>query len=294
MYFCTTAPLFVAAINSAIPKYLKLLAAMAIGFACIGVVLTISRTGVVTVGLVLLLTTLATLSYRMSIRRVVVGAVILAAATGILAKSWGTLKARFETASLKSEAGKGHSQGRGYYFRIAAAIVGDRWWFGVGPNNWSYLVSNRYGPRLGWRFVPYVGTGREPSDNVPPGANLDEAQAAPAHSLGALTAGEMGIPGLVLFGFLWIRWFQMGLGFLWPRTPDPMRRFGVGLLACTIGIFLQSFTEWVFWQTPIYFTFHILLGALASLYYAKHQAHKARATHGLQEGTAPLLAQAQT
>jgi hypothetical protein len=40
------------------------------------------------------------------------------------------------------------------------------------------------------------------------------AQAAPAHSLAALTVGELGIPGLVLLTVLWLRWFQMGSSFL--------------------------------------------------------------------------------
>ena len=37
----------------------------------------------------------------------------------------------------------------------------------------------------------------------------------------------------------------------------------------------QSLTEWVFRQAPIYFLFHILLGALASLYYLKRQEARA-------------------
>ncbi len=81
----------------------------------------------------------------------------------------------------------------------------------------------------------------------------------------------MGIPGLVLFTLLWLRWFQMGASFFWKRTPDPMRRMGIGFFFGTCGIFLQSMTEWVYHQTPIFFTFHIILGALASLYYLKKQ-----------------------
>ena len=35
------------------------------------------------------------------------------------------------------------------------------------------------------------------------------------------------------------------------------------------GTFFQSMTEWVFHQTPIFFTFNILLGVLASLIYLR-------------------------
>jgi hypothetical protein len=89
--------------------------------------------------------------------------------------------------------------------------------------------------------------------------------AAPAHNLAALTLGELGVPGLALFGLLWGRWFLMGAAFLrWPRI-EPMRVMGVGIFFGTCGIFGQSLTEWVYRQTPILFTFSILLGALASL-----------------------------
>jgi hypothetical protein len=66
----------------------------------------------------------------------------------------------------------------------------------------------------------------------------------------------------------------MGAVFLWTRTVDPLRRIGVGLLFGTLGIFLQSVTEWVFHQTAIYFTFHIMLGVLASLYYLRKKARR--------------------
>lgn len=50
-----------------------------------------------------------------------------------------------------------------------------------------------------------------------------------------------------------------------------MRRLGVGILFGFGGIFLQSLTEWVFRQSPIYYVFQVLLGTLASLYYIKRQ-----------------------
>src|SRR5258705_2868588 len=199
---------------------------------------------------------------------------IVCAAAGVTAKSWKTLETRFKMSSVKDEYGNNKNMGRGYYIRVAKAIAEDQL-FGVGLNNWSYWVSQKYGPKLGYEFVPYRGTDREPSTVIPPGRNIDEAQAAPAHSLGALTVGELGIPGLVLFSFLWLRWFQMASSFLWKRTADPMRRIGIGLLFALCGIFLQSLTEWVFRHSPIYYTIHIRLGVLASLYYMKKQAKRA-------------------
>jgi hypothetical protein len=125
---------------------------------------------------------------------------------------------------------------------------------------------------LGYRFVPYKGTDYEPSDVVPPDSNVDMAQAAPAHNLGALTLGELGIPGLFLFALVWVRWFQMGASFISKKLPDPMRRVPIGIFFGFCGMFLQCLTEWVFRHVPLYYVFHVLLGALMSLYFIKRQA----------------------
>jgi hypothetical protein len=100
------------------------------------------------------------------------------------------------------------------------------------------------------------------------------AFAAPAHSLAALTAGELGWLGLLAFGLVWLRWFLMGMKFLWRRSPETMHRLGVGFFFAICAIFLQSVTEWVYRQTQILFTFHVLLGALASLCYFRRQARR--------------------
>ncbi len=273
VFFVTVTPVLAAGINSDLPKKFKALFAMAIALACVGVILTISRTGVVTIGLALLGVCFTTMSWRITARKVAISAVVLLAAAGALGKSWKTLSARFAESNLKEEYENKHNMGRGYYIRLAQTISQDRL-FGVGLNNWSFGVSNQYGPRLGYRFVPYKGTDKEPSTVVPADSNVDEAQAAPAHSLGALTLGELGVPGFLLFALLWLRWFQMAFGFLLKRRSDPMMRIGAGLFFGLLALFLHSLTEWVFRQSPIYYVVNILLGTLASLYYLKRRAKK--------------------
>lgn len=275
MYLCTTAPVFVAAITSRFPKYLKALGVLAIAFAFLGVILSISRAGLIDILIMLFAATVTTISYRPSFRRVLIVLIVCAGIGGALAKSWKTIGARFEGDSLKNEYSSKHVQNRGYYIRIALAIANDSW-FGVGPNNWSYLVSNKYGPRLGWHFVPYMDTDQAPSQIVPAGRDIDEPQAAPAHSLAALTTGEMGFGGLAVFTLLWLRWLLMGASFLWPRTADPLRRMGVGIFFGMCGTFFQSFTEWVFHQSPIFFTFNIMVGVLAALCYLRKCERRAR------------------
>lgn len=275
MYLCTTAPVLVAAMTSKCSKYLKALAAAGVGIAFIGVILTISRAGLMAMLLMLFATVITTISYRITLKKVLISLAVMLVMGGALAKAWKTVGERFAHDSLKNEYGAKHEQNRGYYIRIAAAIAEDSS-FGVGLNNWSYWVSNKYGPRLGWYFIPYLTTDQKPGQKVPPGRNIDDPQAAPAHSLPALTAGEMGLGGLILLGFLWARWLFLGATFLWPRTPDPMRRIAVGIFFGMCGTLFQSMTEWVFRQTPIYFTFHILLGVLVSLAYIRKRERRAR------------------
>jgi hypothetical protein len=281
MLLCLTAPLLVAAFNANLPKLLKVACAAVLPLVCVAEILTISRAGLVILPTVLIGTALFTMSFRITPRKIAIVLVALVGVTAITAKAWNSIVARFDEATLKEEYGKKRNMGRGYYLTIAASIASEEP-FGVGFNNWSYWVSNKYGPRHGYRFVPYLGPDREPSWDLPPNANVDEAQAAPAHNLGALTLGELGIPGLILFGLLWLRWFQMGATFLWPRIPEPMRRLGIGLFFGLVGVALHSWTEWAVRQTGTYYVFHILLGALAALYYAKRQEKK-RMRNALQE-----------
>ncbi len=273
MYLCMVSPVFVAAITSDFQKWVKRLCAAALLLGALGVILTISRAGVAAMVTVLAGAAIACTSLaEITPKKICVGLVAVLVAVGIFAKAWNTLESRYKEASLSEEYDTSpKTQGRGYYILLAKTIAGDRW-LGVGLNNWSYWVSNEYGPKLGWHFVPYIGTENYPSDVVPSGrGNLDAAQAAPAHNLGALTLGELGIPGFIIFAFVWMRWFQMGASFLWKRFSDPEVRMGIGFFFACWGVFLQSLTEWVYRQTAIFFTFNIILGALASLYCLKRR-----------------------
>jgi hypothetical protein len=271
---CTTTPLMVTALTSRLPRVLKWLCACAIPLALVAEIMTISRAGVAIMALVLFLAVISTIKFQITPRTVAITLVVLVGVAGLAAKSWKTLSERFGESTMAQEYGNKKNMGRGYYIRMAKAIAKD-YFFGVGLNNWSYWVSNKIGPQHGYKFVAYKGTDRAPSDHVPSDSNVDEAQAAPAHNLGALTLGELGIPGLVLFAFIWLRWFQMGGSFLFRRDPDPMRRMGIGLFFGFCGMFLQCLTEWVYRHLPLYYTIHIMLGVLMSLYFIKQKAVRA-------------------
>jgi hypothetical protein len=208
---------------------------------------------------------------------------------GLAIKTWDSLKARYAEATFKDEYLDDQQEGRGYYFRVAKVIVEDRF-FGVGLNNWSYWVSKKYGAMVGRPYDDYEAIqGKQPDEQT-----VGElVWAAPAHNLAALTVGELGVPGLIIFALLWLHWFTMGLRFLFRRTPEAVQRLGVGLFFCTCGIFLHSLTEWTFRQSHIFLTFNLLIGTLASLCYVKRHARQSTVRAVIaREPTAGALADA--
>ncbi len=264
MYTCMVTPLLVAAASVDFPSWLRRLCWASFGAAALCILLTISRTGMPLFAFVMLGTTAFCVSWKPTVKKAAITVLITLLSVGAVFKAWDMIMTRFEQASLEEEYLDDQNEGRGVYFRWAKAILHDHT-FGVGLGNWSFWVSKVYGPDAGFHYLAYDDATTSPKD-----VELSNAvYAAPAHNLAALTAGELGLPGLFLFALVWGRWFWMGFWFLWSRSSDPMRRLGIGLFFCVCGIFLQSVTEWVYRQTPIFLTFHVLVGTLASLHYHK-------------------------
>jgi hypothetical protein len=270
MYLCMSAPVLYAATLSNLPVWTRRVCLAGVGLAMVGVLLTISRTGFVVWGLVMLGVTVACVSPRITLKKVMVGMLAVACVAGAIGYSWKTLRERLiEETDLKSEMDQ-NNLGRGSYFRLAKLISSERFW-GVGLNNWSWYVTNEYQEKDNPNIVykPYLNTEDEP-DLIPARGN-ETAQAAPAHNLGALTIGELGWVGLILFSIVWLRWFDLGQRFLWKRSPEAMHRLGTGIFFGIGAVFLQSLTEWEYRQPPIFYTFHILIGTLAALHYARRR-----------------------
>ena len=278
MYLCLAAPPLVAVATSGWSRRLRLFCGLCGLLAAVGLLLTYSRAGIPVFAAVAAGTMLACASWRLGPAQIAFRSLLLLAVAARVAAGWGEMERRYNEASLEEEYLDTTVDGRGVYLRLSVAIARDHF-FGVGLNNWSYRVSRTYGPRLGYRFDDY--------DNLISvyGASNDKAfgnsyLAAPAHNLAALTLGELGVPGLFIFGLLWLRWLTMGLPFLLLPRREPMRVMGVGILFSICGIFGQSLTEWIYRQTPILFTFYILLGALASLAHARREARLERRLAG--------------
>jgi hypothetical protein len=267
MYLCTVTPVLLAAALADWSKWLRAFAALVCAVAAVTELLTISRTGIPTFALGLLGVTFACMSWKITRQKILIGSTVILVASIVLAQTWDSLASRYMSASLKEEYLDEQNEGRGVYWRWAAAIVEDHP-YGVGLNNWSYYVSKIYGPQLGYAYEDYDEIKVEPQMADLPSIRF----AAPAHSLAALTIGELGIPGIILLLLVWLRWFQVGITFLRRRlNADPMHRIGIGCLFATWGIFVHSLTEWTYRQTSLMFAYHILAGTMAALYFHRKQ-----------------------
>lgn len=271
MYLCTVSPIFVAAATSTLPKFVRWFSALAIAAASVTVVLTLSRAGIPIFAFMMLGTAAFCVSWHLTPQKIAITALITLAAGGLLGKQLYLIQARWAHDSLEKEYDDPNKfESRGYYLRIAEVIMDDRF-FGLGLNNWSFWVSKKYGAQVGTPYENYDDLNYAPSKEALPAFHY----AAPAHCLAALTIGELGWPGLLIFfGLVWPRWLLMGASFFRPRTLEATRRLGVGLFFCTCGIFLQSITEWVYRQEQIFITFHVLIGTLAALYWLKKRESK--------------------
>ena len=282
MYLCLVGPVLAAAALSTLPRLLRWLCAVALALATLSVLLTISRAGIPSFAAVVFGTALFCTSWRITVQKIAALVFIPLALTGLVYKSWDTLRARYAEATFEEEYLDENIEGRGYYLRQARAIVEDRF-FGVGLNNWSYWVSKDYGHRLGKKYVDYDSLDTPSRDDA-----YNYNFAAPAHNLAALTVGELGVPGLALLGLLWLRWFSVGFGALWRRSLLIERQLAVGIFFGLWGVFLQSVTEWTFRQTHIYLTVHLLAGVLAALCYWRRKERQ-RATNRPASTRPPVL-----
>lgn len=273
MYLCMTAPVVAAAAMARWQRFdraIRRICLAGAAAACLAILLTVSRAGIPMFALVVGATVALCDDWRITPRK---GALVLAAfaALGVMvAASWSTLAARFGESTLKEEMAEDKFENRGQYIGLVKEIIKDRP-HGVGLNNWSYWVSKVYGRRTGAPYNDY--------DDIPAYVkanthrfDIPGTYAPPAHNLAIITLGELGLPGLLIFGLLWLRWFGLSFGFLWRRLAHAEHRVAVGIFFGISGVFLQSLTEWTFRETDILMTFHLLMGVLASLYFIRKRA----------------------
>ncbi|NRD64758.1 hypothetical protein HRD49_23670 [Corallococcus exiguus] len=270
MFNLIAVPVLLAVALSDVGPRLKRLCGVATFLGSISVLCTVSRAGLVSLGLLLVAVALTCGALKPTPKTAGVAFLLLLAAIPVGLKLAPAFQARFDSeGGLSSEFGGKEHEGRGAYVHLARLMQEDHV-FGVGLNNWSYAVSNQYGRMIGFGYIPYTGTEEAPPKGpIPAGSNVDAAQAPPGHSLYLITLGETGWPGGVLFAGVWLSWFKMGASFFLKRSPALRSRFGIGVFFGLLGAFAQSFSEWEYRQTPLLFLLHILLGTLAAVYPAR-------------------------
>jgi hypothetical protein len=271
MYLLIAVPVLLAVSLSDAPPRLRRMAGLGAALGPVAVLFTISRAGIVILGPLLLGVGVTCGSLRVTPRKVGYALLTLAVGGAALGKTWSAIDQRFaQEGGYAREYEGARYEGRGAYLATLELIEAERP-FGVGLNNWSYWVNNRYGPMNQQYYAPYpsVDTAPPRRPRLRPRAHVDDPHAPPAHSLYAITMGETGWPGVLALGALWLRWGQVTGSFLRRRSPALLSRFGVGVFFGLGGAFAQSFTEWEIRQTPLLFLLHILLGAAAAVHPAR-------------------------
>jgi hypothetical protein len=269
--FC--APILLTAALADYPK--KYTRAFVAGFAlcAVCVILTISRTGFAVIGLTTLLVVATCVKVEFTPKKAAMALVAVILVAGALFKAQDSLASRYGSATLEEEAKS--DRGRGLYFRLGAAVFAERP-FGVGLNNWSWVVTNDFYPVLGLPNKPYENTDvdwSKYSEN-----EAENMVAPPAHNLWILTLGEVGIIGFGLFVAIWYRWMSMSFRFVGRRPSDAVSRYGAGVFFGMLSLTLTTMTEYSYRFPQIFFLVHLLVGAFIGLDIGRrHARHEQQA-----------------
>ena len=221
------------------------------------IILTISRTGFAALVILAFLSILMNVRSRWTARNIGIVALIVVTGSIMVFKAWDSLSSRYVNFEFENEY-LSEQGDRGSYFRKGWPALKDNPFFGIGLNNWSYWISNRYGPEAGYySYEPYPGTDSAPFSN---------RQEAPAHNLYLITAVELGWIGLILLIALFGRWLYITGSGMTRFTGDFLDRVRIGAFLSLLGVLMQSVTEWEFRQTSLFFLGHIVIAIAAFIY----------------------------
>ncbi|MES9901151.1 MAG: O-antigen ligase family protein [Sedimenticola sp.] len=226
------------------------------------IILTISRTGFASLVIITFFALLLNIRSQWTTRNIGVTALIIAVGSGMVVKSWDSLNSRYASFEFENEYMTEEGD-RGSYFRKGMPALEDNPIFGVGLNNWSYWISNRYAEKAGYDTEPY------PSIDFAPNSNRQEA---PAHNLYLITVVELGVVGLLLMIALFGRWLYISGNGLTKTKGDLLDRVRIGAFLSLCGVLMQSVTEWEFRQTSLFFLGHIVMSVAAFIYHTKKES----------------------
>jgi len=166
---------------------------------------------------------------------VIIGLMALAALP-VLVKVTPAIIERFETAPVESGLSRHQANS------AALAMARDHL-FGVGLNNYSYVVNN---------------TGY--ADYIPLASDRGIV-----HNVYLLHASELGWLGLAAFVLVIGRFLWLAIRFIAQRRDDISSSMAIGIFAGMVALWTQSLLEWLFRQTYVTVEFFLLAGLLAAL-----------------------------
>lgn len=219
-----------------VKRQLSIFAAFGMLFA---VTATMSRAGI-GLAVITIIAVLGLVSYREpSLQSCLTGAFVmigLLIAGGFAADS---LLDRFRNAPIASEEARDE-------FNIAAQQMAHDHFWGIGLNNFSYVLTERMEYREHLKVM------------------ANEEQAGVAHHIYWLTAAELGYPGLVIFTAILLRFLWSALMFGYSN-----RSFHGNLALASasgqLALFASGFLEWAFMLTPVMMMFAVSTGLVTGL-----------------------------
>lgn len=227
------------------------------------VLLSISRTGFAVLVLISGVAFILSTGLKLSPRNMGLAALGLLIFTLMVAKSFDTIMTRLGGFDLQREY-LSEEGDRGQYFRQAAPALAENPVYGFGLNNWSWWIANRYAAMTGFDSV-------KPYENMSVGGGEIEGTAV-AHNLYLLTVAELGWVGLIFLLAMFLRWMWMSGSVMFSNRQTLEDSVRLGICLSFAGVMLQSWTEWEFRQTPIFFMGHAIMGVGSTLYF--HRAKK--------------------
>ena len=270
MYCLQCVPIFVATFFARdISKALRIACVLAYVAAAGCILLSISRTGFAALALLSAISFALCTGFRLTPRNLGLATLGIVLMGFMLIKSYDTVMERLGGFDFAQEYMTDEGD-RGSYFRQAAPALAHKPLAGVGLNNWSWWITNRYAQEAGY----YLTTEKQPIIHYTTTYSPREGngQFPPAHNLYLLTATEIGIPGLLLMSAFLLQSLWLGASALFKSREQTVNLVGTGAFLSLVGIMMQSFTEWGFRQTSMYFLGHIIMGVAATLYYYRNRA----------------------
>lgn len=230
-----------------------------------GIILTISRTGFAAMIIITFLTILLNIKGRLTAKNIGFLLLVMIVVVAMVIKSWDSIASRFMHYDFENEYLTEEGD-RGKYFRKGLPGLYDNPVFGIGLNNWSYWVSNKYAAIAGYESSYY------PSTDFPP-VDLNR-QEAPAHNLFLITAVEIGLVGFVLLLAVFFKFSSLASVSVFSGDGGFYNRLRLGGGLSLFGVFMQSVTEWEFRQTPMFFLGHMIMALIAYLYIESRKVDK--------------------